>query len=444
MNVKAYGAKGDGASDDTAAINAAIAAAPVYAAGVGGTTVYFPPGTYKISSSIMVKTGVRLLGAGLRGSKITGNVAGPLFASVNTGTAIAQTSYMILEGLFLHNTSTNGLARAFDFPQISNTQFIRCTFLAVAATSFMGRIAGSYLLDFIHCTFGGATGADYGLFLDGSSYAVNAIRLFGCDFLDSKGGLRAYGGAALEIVGCHFEQLPGGQAAGNGALTIDSWRGGSITGSYWDSCNQRGIVWDSNLQTCTGWFVGGNYMFNCAPLFIDAYGLSWSTIASNHMSPGTYGANANGVVIGPGGQQCIGFPQRLLSGTGVALNVSGNTNLDAGGSQGWKLSALAATSIAFQAIIQGDTAGRYVVLADGTIAWGPGNASRDTNLYRTGVGQLRTDGSLYCAGGVSSGGSTTANRPASPQNFQQYFDTTLGKPIWWDGTNWKDATGAVV
>ena len=25
-----------------------------------------------------------------------------------------------------------------------------------------------------------------------------------------------------------------------------------------------------------------------------------------------------------------------------------------------------------------------------------------------------------------------------------YFDTTLGKPIWWNGTAWVDATGATV
>jgi hypothetical protein len=25
-----------------------------------------------------------------------------------------------------------------------------------------------------------------------------------------------------------------------------------------------------------------------------------------------------------------------------------------------------------------------------------------------------------------------------------YFDTTLGIPIWWDGSNWVDATGATV
>ena len=40
---------------------------------------------------------------------------------------------------------------------------------------------------------------------------------------------------------------------------------------------------------------------------------------------------------------------------------------------------------------------------------------------------------------------TTADRPLiNLQIGQFYFDTTLGYPIWYDGTNWVDATGTVV
>jgi hypothetical protein len=40
---------------------------------------------------------------------------------------------------------------------------------------------------------------------------------------------------------------------------------------------------------------------------------------------------------------------------------------------------------------------------------------------------------------------TTSNRPVvGLQVGQQYFDTTLGIPIWWDGTDWIDAAGTVV
>jgi hypothetical protein len=39
---------------------------------------------------------------------------------------------------------------------------------------------------------------------------------------------------------------------------------------------------------------------------------------------------------------------------------------------------------------------------------------------------------------------TSAERPAvSLYIGQMYFDTTVGIPIWWNGTNWVDATGTV-
>lgn len=41
-------------------------------------------------------------------------------------------------------------------------------------------------------------------------------------------------------------------------------------------------------------------------------------------------------------------------------------------------------------------------------------------------------------------GGATVSRPGSPKNYQSYFDTDLGYPIWWDGSNWVDAQGNTV
>ena len=39
----------------------------------------------------------------------------------------------------------------------------------------------------------------------------------------------------------------------------------------------------------------------------------------------------------------------------------------------------------------------------------------------------------------------TSKRPTTKLFVgRTFFDTTLGKPIWYDGTNWVDATGATV
>ena len=42
------------------------------------------------------------------------------------------------------------------------------------------------------------------------------------------------------------------------------------------------------------------------------------------------------------------------------------------------------------------------------------------------------------------GSGTTASRPTTTLIGAQYFDTDISKPIWFDGTNWVDATGTTV
>lgn len=63
FNVKQYGAAGDGATDDTAAIQATIDAVPA-----SGGTVMFPPGTYIVvptqTRGLAIKSNLRIAGAG--------------------------------------------------------------------------------------------------------------------------------------------------------------------------------------------------------------------------------------------------------------------------------------------------------------------------------------------------------------------------------------------
>lgn len=59
VDVKAFGAKGDGKADDTAAIQAAVDAAFAR----GGGTVLFPPGTYVVTS-VGIRPGIRYSGYG--------------------------------------------------------------------------------------------------------------------------------------------------------------------------------------------------------------------------------------------------------------------------------------------------------------------------------------------------------------------------------------------
>ena len=56
----AYGAKGDGTTNDAPAIQAAIDAAN----GAGGGTVYLPAGTYLVKAKLELQSNVTLKGAG--------------------------------------------------------------------------------------------------------------------------------------------------------------------------------------------------------------------------------------------------------------------------------------------------------------------------------------------------------------------------------------------
>lgn len=67
LNVKAYGAKGDGATDDTAAIQTTITALPT-----NGGIIYLPPGNYRLTAGIVIsESGVSFVGAGKSATTIS-------------------------------------------------------------------------------------------------------------------------------------------------------------------------------------------------------------------------------------------------------------------------------------------------------------------------------------------------------------------------------------
>lgn len=63
-----------------------------------------------------------------------------------------------------------------------------------------------------------------------------------------------------------------------------------------------------------------------------------------------------------------------------------------------------------------------------------GNKTKVINLN---VDRIVLSGTWFDSG-------TTSNRPTNVLVGFQYFDTTINKPIFWDGSKWIDATGATV
>lgn len=90
---------------------------------------------------------------------------------------------------------------------------------------------------------------------------------------------------------------------------------------------------------------------------------------------------------------------------GGGLDVSRATGNTAqlypqGAAHGELVTGLATTVRAYQATVAGDAVYRVAVFADGRIEWGSGLAARDTALFRSAPGVLKTEGTFHVGGGV--------------------------------------------
>lgn len=119
-NVKSYGAKGDGSTDDASAINAAITAANT----AGGGVVYFPSGDYKTDSKVTLQSDIEL----------RGDMNARLMPSDTVPTQAYEAtseSNIRIEGLVFEGTGTaftDGNQRLIQFNSCSEVQVHNCTF----------------------------------------------------------------------------------------------------------------------------------------------------------------------------------------------------------------------------------------------------------------------------------------------------------------------------
>lgn len=93
--------------------------------------------------------------------------------------------------------------------------------------------------------------------------------------------------------------------------------------------------------------------------------------------------------------------------------------------------------------VPGETSARWGYTADGYFQWGDGTSGTPDTWYSriaAGVLGMKADNCFR------TGRNTTANRPSAVTvgKGSQFFDDTLNKPIWSDGSNWRDAAGTVV
>jgi parallel beta-helix repeat protein len=147
-NVKAYGAVGDGITDDTTAIKAAIAAAPA------GGVVYFPAGTYLCGQINVTTNRLTLLGSGSASTLKLRNgantplvVIGPVIygalaslaldgnganntmpgANPNCGVLVGTSTWVTVENCAISNTTNDGVfLQKSQYCTVANNYFSNC------------------------------------------------------------------------------------------------------------------------------------------------------------------------------------------------------------------------------------------------------------------------------------------------------------------------------
>ena len=133
LNVREYGATGDGTTDDTTAVQAAITAA-------GRGTVYFPPGTYYLPGSVTLNSYAHLVGAGQEASFIKTAASTVAFTwaagSILYGLELEHLGFTG-PGTVLHSSGTYDY---LDWPHIHHCDFFATLAEGIHATLIMADI----------------------------------------------------------------------------------------------------------------------------------------------------------------------------------------------------------------------------------------------------------------------------------------------------------------
>lgn len=95
----------------------------------------------------------------------------------------------------------------------------------------------------------------------------------------------------------------------------------------------------------------------------------------------------------------------------------------------------------FRTFLNNNTNENFSIDAIGIMRWGSGDMPTDLALFRGSANVLML-GADDC---FKTGSNVTGSRPSATVGIGcQFFDTTLSKPIWSDGSNWRDAVGNIV
>lgn len=297
-NVKDFGAVGDGTTDDTAAIQAAInyaqsnVSSPGLTTGATGPgTVYFPQGSYKVTDQLLVTYKISVLGEG----QTEYSYGSRLFQSV------------VNKHLFVLNPSGSGTSFSIEKMVLANTAGIGTGDLVrVVKTS-------NYVNSqrYVDCTF--AQPQSLALNLTGDDIAISNC-LF--DVSQQSGNCMQFGGTAsgqvcsnVRITGCDFFNIVGRVV---GLINVDGFTMTGCNISQPNSTTKTTIVFDAqtNLVNAKNIAITGNVIQGARTLFASA------SVQNVVISNNTVFQAGNGT----------GETQNMfnISGSNTGLSITGN------------------------------------------------------------------------------------------------------------------------
>jgi hypothetical protein len=221
INVRNYGAAGDGVTDDSAAIIAARTAAQA-AHGV----LWFPQGTYLInrSNALEISSTSAFTMRGVYGGSTL--KAGTTMAHMLDFTNPSTSQYFVVEGLCFDGNGQ--AATAIHGDHLAHTIISRCIIMHTTASAI--KFSEGWCNDIVECEIKSNRG-------DGicGSNAVNAFNITRCKiFLNDGMGIKLQSGSGVSITGCTLET---NKKCGIYAQFI---RCLSVTGNYFEGNGEIG------------------------------------------------------------------------------------------------------------------------------------------------------------------------------------------------------------
>ena len=312
LNVKQFGAKGDGIADDTPAIQAALDAAEIIVAAIGGTLyqvtsgVFVPGGEYSITGVVMGE-GVVMRGEGQ-------NIS--MFKTVGAVTAITMGqsggtysgSWLIDVGVWGDST-TAGSVGIQTYGQIRNCGILRCFVLDCDTLIKWGEAFATHLED-CHLRNGGT----YCFDVDNGSHSV----IKGCRFDVSGGHAVRIIGTTIETVNISFQDCSFQSAQLSGCIGVDVGSASFIDCDF-ESNNKIDSLTNANLKFIQAGAAGTHNVYNIQGGF---YAVG-SSAGTNHV--GITVENADTVNVSGVFMRGANFAKGVEMETGVSkLNLHGN------------------------------------------------------------------------------------------------------------------------